>query len=112
MGGAAVRQNRSGATCKYRRHPLTPQPDAAVAEGKDSSVQRHEATVVHPCSDQPPLDAQVEQLPPRDHSVLALSQLADRAGRLIIRLHAFSSYRMSNACRRGAKSGHGTHAGG
>jgi hypothetical protein len=60
MGGAAVGQNRSGATCKYRRHPLTPYPDAAVAEGEDPSMKRHEMTVLHPRSNQPPLDAQVE----------------------------------------------------
>jgi len=82
MSRAAMGKNGAVPTCQNRCHPLAPQSNAAMAEGKDPSVQWHQPATFHPRLNQPSSHAQAYQLAVRNYSVLALSQLTHGLRRL------------------------------
>ena len=81
LGGASVGDHGSRPTSKSSRHQLAVVPDAPMAKCEDTAVERNQLAVPDPTLDQAFGQAKVDQLPPSDHTVLPLSQLAKNQGR-------------------------------
>ncbi len=79
MGGARVREGGAITAGEDSGHPPLAQIMPAVPHGVDTAVQNDEASAAHSVVDEAGTKTGAQQLPPRNHSVLALGQLTGEA---------------------------------
>ncbi len=105
-GGMPMTQHRTGADGQHRREPKPLPSELSMPDGVDARVELHEPPVGKPNLDHRGCDAGCQDLPPGDHTVLAVGKLRNRT----ITMRSVSLHLLYRC--RFTVLGHAAHSGG